>query len=77
MLALPMITLLLTMNISMGLLNRVSPQLTVFVIGFPMALTIGILAFGLLLPLLVPFWEKLLAETFDILAGILRELSPG
>lgn len=74
MLALPMITLLLTMNIALGLLNRVSPQLTVFVIGFPLTLTIGILAFGLLLPLLAPFWSRLMGETFDVMAGILRQL---
>ncbi len=77
MLALPMITLLLTMNIALGLLNRVSPQLTVFVIGFPLTLTIGILAFSLLLPLLAPFWQRLMGETFDVMAGFLRELPPG
>ncbi|TKI08289.1 flagellar biosynthetic protein FliR [Martelella alba] len=75
MLALPMITLLLTMNIALGLLNRVSPQLTVFVIGFPLTLTIGILTFSLLLPLLAPFCEKLMGESFDLLADILRGMS--
>ncbi|TCL02264.1 flagellar biosynthetic protein FliR [Sodalis ligni] len=77
MLALPMITLLLTMNIALGLLNRVSPQLTVFVIGFPITLTIGILTFSLLLPLLAPFCEKLVGETFDLLASVLREMPKG
>ncbi|WP_413724763.1 flagellar biosynthetic protein FliR [Sodalis sp. RH16] len=77
MLALPMITLLLTMNIALGLLNRVSPQLTVFVIGFPLTLTIGILVFSLLLPLMVPFWERLMGEAFDLMAGMLRELPQG
>lgn len=77
MLALPMITLLLTLNIALGLLNRVSPQLTVFVVGFPLTLTIGILTFGLLLPLLAPYSEKLMAETFDLLADILAEMPQG
>ncbi len=35
MLALPVITLLLTLNLALGLLNRMAPQLSVFVIGFP------------------------------------------
>ncbi|WP_190323623.1 flagellar biosynthetic protein FliR, partial [Enterobacter hormaechei] len=34
MLALPIITLLLTVNLALGLLNRMAPQLSVFVIGF-------------------------------------------
>lgn len=71
MLALPMITLLLTLNIALGLLNRMSPQLTVFVVGFPLTLTIGILTFSLLLPLLAPYCEKLMGETFDLLAEIM------
>ncbi|NDL62612.1 flagellar biosynthetic protein FliR [Acerihabitans arboris] len=77
MLALPMITLLLTLNIALGLLNRVSPQLTVFVVGFPLTLTIGILTFGLLLPLLAPYSEKLMGETFDLLSDILGEMPRG
>ena len=74
MLALPMITLLLTLNIALGLLNRVSPKLTVFVIGFHLTLTLGILTFGLLLPLLAPFCEKLMGETFDLLGDILNQM---
>lgn len=60
MLALPLICMLMTLNIALGLLNRITPQLTVFVIGFPLTLTVGILTFSLLLPLplLAPSWEK-------------------
>jgi flagellar biosynthesis protein FliR len=42
MLALPLITLLLTLNLALGLLNRMAPQLSIFVIGFPLTLTVGI-----------------------------------
>lgn len=34
MLALPLITLLLTLNLALGLLNRMAPQLSIFVIDF-------------------------------------------
>lgn len=40
MLALPLITLLLTLNLALGLLNRMAPQLSIFVIGFPLTLTV-------------------------------------
>lgn len=34
MLAMPLITLLLVLNLSLGILNRMTPQLSVFVVGF-------------------------------------------
>jgi len=74
MLALPLITLLLAVNLSLGLLNRMAPQLSVFVIGFPITLTIGILLISLLMPLIAPFCEHLFSEIFNLLADIVREL---
>src|SRR5690606_8304519 len=59
MLALPSITLLLTVILALGLLNRMAPQLSVFVIGFPLTLTVGILLMSLLMPLIAPFCEHL------------------
>jgi len=74
MLALPLITLLLTLNMALGLLNRVSPQLSVFAIGFPITLSIGILTMGIMMPLLAPFCEHLFSEVFDLLSDILSEM---
>lgn len=73
-LALPLITLLLTLNLALGLLNRVASQLSVFAIGFPVTLSIGIVFMSLMMPLLAPFCEHLFSEVFDLLAGILSEL---
>ena len=73
-LALPLITLLLILNLALGLLNRVASQLSVFAIGFPVTLSIGIVFMGLMMPLLAPFCEHLFSEVFDLLAGILSEL---
>jgi flagellar biosynthetic protein FliR len=74
MLALPLITLLLTVNLSLGLLNRMAPQLSVFVIGFPLTLTVGILLMSLLMPLIAPFCEHLFGEIFNLLADIVSEM---
>ncbi|MGD8105670.1 flagellar biosynthetic protein FliR [Pantoea sp. FN0302] len=73
-LALPLIILLLTINLALGLLNRVAPQLSVFAIGFPITLSIGILTIGILMPLLAPFCEHLFSEVFDLLSDILSEM---
>lgn len=74
MLALPIITLLLTVNLSLGLLNRMAPQLSVFVIGFPITLMVGILLMSFLMPLIAPFCEHLFSEIFNLLADIVSEL---
>ncbi|MBD1227278.1 flagellar biosynthetic protein FliR [Xenorhabdus griffiniae] len=74
MLAMPMITLLLVLNFSLGMLNRMTPQLSVFVVGFPLTLTVGIFTLSLLFPTLVPFTERLFGEMFDQLAIIIHEL---
>ncbi|WP_431221962.1 flagellar biosynthetic protein FliR [Serratia sp. L9] len=76
MLALPLICLLLTLNLALGLLNRVTPQLSVFVIGFPVTMTIGILTIGLMMPMLAPFCEHLFGEFFDKLAAVIGGMTP-
>lgn len=75
MLALPLIVLLLLVNLVLGLLNRVTPQLSIFAVGFPITLTVGILTMGLMMPLVAPFCEHLFSEVFDLLAQFLSELS--
>lgn len=74
MLALPVITVLLTLNLALGLLNRMAPQLSIFVIGFPLTLTIGISLMAALMPLIAPFCEHLFSEVFNLLADVVSEL---
>jgi len=71
MLALPVITLLLTLNLSLGLLNRMAPQLSIFSMGFPITLGVGIVLMAALMPLIAPFCEHLFSEIFNLLADII------
>lgn len=57
MLALPMIAALLTLNLAMGILNRVSPQFSIFAVGFPITLLAGMGMLQLLMQYLAPFLE--------------------
>lgn len=75
MLALPMICLLLTLNMTLGLLNRMTPQLSVFVIGFPVTMTIGIMTMGMMMPMLAPFCEHLFGEVVDRLAAVIGRMT--
>lgn len=59
-LALPLICALLTINLAMGILNRAAQQLSVFSIGFPVTLIIGVTILAVsVLPHAGPFLESL------------------
>ncbi|MFB0771019.1 flagellar biosynthetic protein FliR [Proteus cibi] len=74
MLAMPLITLLLVLNLSLGILNRMTPQLSVFVVGFPLTLTIGMLALSMIMPALPVFTERVFSDTFNRITLILQQL---
>ncbi|EOC0864866.1 flagellar biosynthetic protein FliR [Cronobacter muytjensii] len=65
---------MLALNLALGLLNRMAPQLTVFAIGFPLTLSIGIIVMAALMPLIAPFCEHLFAEIFHLLTDIVSEI---
>lgn len=73
MLGLPVITLLLCLNLSLGLLNRLTPQLSVFVIGFPVSMTIGMMAMSLVMYTLAPFFENMMGDVFEQLIVMLAK----
>ncbi|MGO2368476.1 MAG: flagellar biosynthetic protein FliR, partial [Serratia sp. (in: enterobacteria)] len=53
-----------------------TPQLSVFVIGFPVTMTIGIMTIGMMMPMLAPFCEHLFGEFFDRLASVIGNMTP-
>lgn len=52
--SLPIIAALLVANITVGIMTRAAPQLNLFAVGFPITLTIGLLALYLAIPYLGP-----------------------
>lgn len=73
MLGLPIVALLLCINMALGLLNRLTPQLSIFVIGFPLSLTGGMLALSMIVYTLPSFFDHIMVEIFNRLDTILRE----
>lgn len=54
--ALPLVAMLLFVNLVLGLISRVAPQINVFAIGFPVTLGVGLLGILLTLPMMqAPF----------------------
>lgn len=76
MLALPLIVSLLTLNLAMGIMNRVSPQFSIFSVGFPITLLAGIAMLMLLMPYLAPFLEPRFAAGLASIAALLQGLRP-
>lgn len=76
MLALPLIATLLTINLAMGILNRVSPQFSIFAVGFPITLLAGLAMLQMMMQYLAPFLEPRFAEGFGFIDQFLQGLRP-
>ncbi|GAB4037118.1 MAG: flagellar biosynthetic protein FliR [Rubrivivax sp.] len=64
--ALPMVAMLLFVNLVLGVISRVAPQISIFSVGFPVTMGVGLIGMLLTLPMLqVPFTmalERLLTQ---------------
>ena len=57
--AMPVVGMLLFVNLAMGIISRVAPQMNIFAVGFPITLVVGILGVALTLPMLERPFEAL------------------
>ncbi|MDV6319159.1 flagellar biosynthetic protein FliR [Chromohalobacter sp. HP20-39] len=75
--ALPLIVSLLIINLTLGVLNRASPQLSIFSIGFPMTLTTGVVLLMTLMPDLLRFLEIIFSESLNTMQEVVQRLAGG
>lgn len=64
--ALPMIALLLFVNLTMGIISRVAPQMNIYAVGFPVTLTVGMLGIAATLPMLEQPVLSLILRAVDL-----------
>ncbi len=64
--ALPLIALLLFVNVVMGIISRIAPQMNVFAIGFPLTLSIGLIGIAAMLPMLAEPVQQLMLRLADV-----------
>lgn len=76
MLALPIIGTLLTLNLAMGILNRVSPQFSIFSVGFPITLLAGMAMLQVQMQYLGPFLEPRFTSGLEFIFQFLQGLHP-
>lgn len=72
-LALPVLGILLIINLSMGILNRAAPQFTVFSVGFPISLSVGLLLLIVLMTRLQGAVTDIFARGFDLVMRLLEQ----
>jgi len=70
-LALPLVASLLTINLALGILNRTATQLSIFSVGFPISMTVGIVLLTAMLPQVSPALERLFQTGLETIARLL------
>lgn len=75
--ALPLITALLTINLALGILNRTAPQMSVFAVGFPVSLIAGLLALLVVLPNSSGFLGNLIQDGLENMLRLVQALAGG
>lgn len=70
--ALPALTAMLTVNITMGIITRAAPQLNIFSVGFPITMTVGFFAIMLSLETFQISFANLLEMTQSTILQLLR-----
>ena len=58
--ALPVLTALLFINIALGVVTRAAPQLNIFAVGFPVTITSGLLIMFIVMPVYVDVMTRLI-----------------
>ena len=76
-LALPLIIVLLTINLALGILNRTAQQLSVFAVGFPISLLVGLILLTVVLPQTAPFIARLFEAGYEAMARLTQGLAGG
>lgn len=66
--ALPMIGMLMFVNLALGIVSRVAPQMNIYAIGFPITLTVGMIGIAATLPMLDQPFLALLERLIDLFA---------
>lgn len=74
-LALPLIIVLLTINLALGILNRTAQQLSVFAVGFPISLMTGLTLLVIVLPQTTPFLTNLFDAGYSAMSKLAQALA--
>lgn len=69
--ALPAVTAMLVVNISMGVITRAAPQLNIFAVGFPLMILLGFIFLAATTPSILSNFTNLLMDSFAAIRELL------
>lgn len=69
--SIPAVTALLIVNISLGLMTRVAPQMNIFSVGFPITMMLGFIFILISIPVIMNVFHRMLNESFQFIITIL------
>ncbi len=72
----PILVTIFMTNVSLAMLARMVPQMNVFILGFPLTISLGILTLMITLPAFLVVWQHLLGSLREALATFFRLLGP-
>jgi len=64
--ALPMIGMLMFVNLALGIVSRVAPQMNIYAVGFPVTLAVGLIGITATLPMLDQPFLALMERAMDV-----------
>ncbi|WP_250492799.1 flagellar biosynthetic protein FliR [Caballeronia sp. GAWG1-1] len=75
-LSLPVVAALLIANLALGILNRAAPQIGIFQVGFPVTMLVGLLLLQLMVPNLMPFFQRIFEAGLGQVGRIAGSMGP-
>lgn len=67
--ALPIVTMLMFVNLALGIISRVAPQMNIYAIGFPVTLSVGLVGITVTLPMLDKPMQALMERAIGVFTG--------
>jgi flagellar biosynthetic protein FliR len=71
-LALPIMSVVLFVNVSFGVASKAAPQLQIFGVGFPITIMVGLVLIWILMPNVIEAFSIVLADGFQLIKQVLR-----
>jgi flagellar biosynthetic protein FliR len=61
--------MLMFVNVALGIISRVAPQMNIFAVGFPITLVVGMVGIAFTLPMLEQPYIALMEQAIALFAG--------
>lgn len=68
----PVVATLLLLNVALGLIARTVPQMNVFIVGFPLQISLGLFMMGISIPIFQAILQNSFQHLFEDVIGLMK-----